>query len=136
VPTKNEKQPLSNTHPNLATEANGWDPKNFTFGSGKAVSWKCSKGHVWYARIYSITNGNGCPICANDILLTGYNDLATVNPKLALEADGWDPSQVLSGTNKKLNWKCAKCNYKWSASANQRQNHKPYKYQNKNIIFH
>ena len=40
MPTKKEKQPLSVTHPDLAKEANGWDPSSVTFGNGKKLSWK------------------------------------------------------------------------------------------------
>jgi hypothetical protein len=32
VPTKKEKQPLSVNHPELAKEADGWDPSEFTSG--------------------------------------------------------------------------------------------------------
>ena len=38
MPTKKEKQPLSVTHPELAKEAEGWDPSTVTFGSGKNSS--------------------------------------------------------------------------------------------------
>ena len=31
----------------------------------------------------------------------GVNDLATLHPEVAAEADGWDPSTVTSGSNKK-----------------------------------
>ena len=36
----------------------------------------------------------------------GINDLATLFPDVAVEADGWDPSKVISGSNKKKSWKC------------------------------
>ena len=36
----------------------------------------------------------------------GVNDLETMFPEIAKEADGWDPSEVLSGTHKKMRWKC------------------------------
>ena len=31
----------------------------------------------------------------------GINDLATLHPEIAKEADGWDTSKVLSGSSKK-----------------------------------
>ena len=37
----------------------------------------------------------------------GVNDLATLHPELAAEADGWDPSEVRAGSGKKLRWKSA-----------------------------
>jgi hypothetical protein len=51
--------------------------------------------------------GRGCPICSNHQLVVGYNDLATTHPEFAQEADGWDSTTVVAGTNKKLQWKCS-----------------------------
>ena len=34
------------------------------------------------------------------------NDLATLHPEVAAEADGLDPSTVLLGSHTKLSWKC------------------------------
>jgi hypothetical protein len=56
----------------------------------------------------------GCPICANQQLLVGYNDLATTHPELALEADGWDPRTVIAGSNKKAKWICEQ-GHRWSS---------------------
>ena len=39
-------------------------------------------------------------------LVVGINDLATLHPELAAEADGCDPSAVTAGSQKKLPWKC------------------------------
>jgi hypothetical protein len=49
--------------------------------------------------------------------------LATTHPYLATEADGWDPTEVVAGTNKKLNWKCNN-GHKWIATGNDRKNGK------------
>ena len=38
--------------------------------------------------------------------LQGVNDLATLNADLVAEADGWDPTTVIGGSNKKYRWKC------------------------------
>jgi hypothetical protein len=38
-------------------------PKDVTYGSGKKVWWKCSKGHTWETPIVSRSKGNICPIC-------------------------------------------------------------------------
>ena len=45
----------------------------------------------------------------------GINDLATLFPYVAVEADGWDPSKVLAGSHKKLPWIC-KEGHRWNAS--------------------
>ena len=52
-------------------------------------------------------------MCANKKLLVGFNDLATRYPELALEADGWDPTTIISGHTKKK-WKCAK-GHRWAS---------------------
>ena len=51
-------------------------------GCGKKVWWTCSKGHDYQATINHRSNGSGCPYCSNYKVLTGYNDLATINPEL------------------------------------------------------
>ena len=43
-------------------------PDNFTYGSGKKVWWKCSKGddHEWIVSINNRTsNKRKCPFCSN-----------------------------------------------------------------------
>jgi hypothetical protein len=114
------KRPLSETHPDLAKEADGWDPSLFTAGSAKKFLWKCKDGHKFDAIIYSRTlRGDGCPYCSGRKVLEGYNDLATTNPELAKEADGWDPSMVSSGSNKKFSWICVN-GHSWKAVLNNR----------------
>lgn len=56
---------LSTTHPFIAKEANGWDPKKVTAGHHKKVSWKCSLGHYWQASVATRTSNHGCPTCSN-----------------------------------------------------------------------
>lgn len=60
---------LATTHPLLAKE---WDfdknegltPQMVTYGSRKAVWWRCVEGHEWRSRIYSrASQGCGCPAC-------------------------------------------------------------------------
>ena len=61
----NHKPSLAETHPELATQAEGWDPTTLTSGSSIKVGWKCEFGHLWSATIASRSNGNGCPVCSN-----------------------------------------------------------------------
>ena len=112
---------LATTHPELSNWLVDADPCSITSGSGKKCLWRCDLGHITEARVYSKARGNGCPICANDVLLTGFNDISTKDPELSKDAHNWDPSKTIIGTNKKLEWKCYKCGYVWFASANQRR---------------
>jgi hypothetical protein len=110
---------LQTTHPHLAIQANGWDPRTINFGSDKVKEWVCEKGHVWTAKVMTRSAGNGCSVCANNKVLAGYNDLATTNPELAKEAFGWDPSTIIGGSHKKLQWKCS-FGHVWDALPNAR----------------
>lgn len=120
VPKKKAKLPLSKTHAKLAKEADGWDPRTISAGSGVKKNWKCSKGHNWTVKISSRTSfQTGCPICSGHKILKGFNDLKTTNPKLSKEAFGWDPTSVGKGSHKKFFWKCKK-GHKFEASIENR----------------
>ena len=110
---------LAQTHPELAAQAHGWDPAVFSRGSNKVILWKCVRGHKFKSAIGNRVKGQGCGVCAGKQVLVGENDLATVNPSLASEADGWDPSTVSPGSNKKLAWKCG-LGHKYLAVVNHR----------------
>lgn len=117
VSSKKEKLPLSVTHPELAKEADGWDPSSVTYGSDLKRSWKCALGHKWIISPNGRTakGGTNCPVCSNQQLLVGYNDLMTTHPALASQALDWDPQTVVAGTNKKLSWKCGQ-GHTWLAT--------------------
>lgn len=95
-------------------EKNTIDPRETTVGSHDKAWWKCDKGHSWKAVVFSRTRENaaGCPICTGRLVLSGFNDLATLKPKLAEE---WyqklngelTPDQVTLGSNKKVWWQCS-----------------------------
>ena len=120
---------LATSRPDIAKE---WHPtKNYpllpsevTCGSEKKVWWKCDKGHEWIASVKSRSKGTGCPYCANRKVLTGYNDLASINPRLAKE---WHPTKnlpltpqmVCANSNIKLWWLCEN-GHTWEAKIDNR----------------
>ena len=55
---------FATTHPELAAQADGWDPRTLSSGANKKRQWKCELGHKWTAVVYSRTAGNSCPSCA------------------------------------------------------------------------
>jgi hypothetical protein len=110
---------LATTHPELAAQADGWDPTTLSAGSDAKVGWICEFGHSWQAVVSSRSAGRGCPVCAGKKVLKGFNDLATTNPELAAQADGWDPTTVIAGSHKKVGWKC-KHGHKWNAAVGNR----------------
>jgi hypothetical protein len=97
----------------------GITPQDVTAFSSKKAFWLCAKGHSWVTTIGSRALGRGCPTCAGQKLLTGFNDLATINPTLC---EQWDPvrngsttpQQVLAGTEKKAFWLCLE-GHSWNA---------------------
>ena len=95
-------------------------PTDLTSGSNKKVWWKCEKGHEWQAMVCHRSSGAGCPYCAGNTFLKGYNDLQTVNPVLAAEWNydknvGLSPEDVTANNNKKVWWKCQK-GHEWETS--------------------
>lgn len=100
-------------------------PDNVKARSSVVVSWKCVNGHTWKSTISNRAGGRGCPICGNKKVETGFNDLATINPKLAKE---WHPSKngiitastVLPSSSKRVWWLCSLCGHEWSATINNR----------------
>ena len=123
---------LATVNPDLATQ---WHPSknknltssDITANSSKKVWWLCDKGHEWQAAVYSRSIGSGCPYCANfnQRVLIGYNDLLTTNPILASE---WHPTKngelspemFISGSSKKVWWRCKKCSNEWEATIRKR----------------
>jgi hypothetical protein len=97
---------LKSCHPNLAKEADGWDPTVVAPSSAKHLLWKCALGHNWTASPNNRSKGQGCPYCAGRYAITGENDLLTLRPDLAAEANGWDPSLVKVYSHQKLSWLC------------------------------
>ena len=98
--------------------------ENLSLGSKRKIWWICNKGHEWEASINNRNKGTGCPQCSGRQVIVGYNDLATVNPKLAKE---WNyekngelkPDMVMANSGKKVWWICKK-GHEWEASVKSR----------------
>ena len=94
-------------------EKNTVRPSALLPSSHDKVWWNCEKGHSWQATVFSRTRENaaGCPYCTGRLVLPGFNDLATLKPKIAEE---WyqtlngdlRPEHVSPGSNKKAWWIC------------------------------
>jgi hypothetical protein len=115
---------LATTHPQLAIEADGWDPTSLVAGSHKRVKWKCAEGHKWENSIMARSRGRGCPYCSNSYLLVGFNDFASKFPEIARQADGWDPTKYVFGSDKRLPWKC-EFGHQWETSITKRTGVEP-----------
>ena len=112
---------LLTTHPDLATQVDGWDPTTLTAGSGKVLGWKCKLGHTWRAAVSNRSKDNSteCPSCSGRRVEIGFNDLLTTHPEIAAQADGWNPIAVSKGSHRMQTWKCEQ-NHKWKATVKDR----------------
>ena len=112
---------LASLMPELAAE---WSPKNpiqaasVGIGSHKKAIWKGKCGHEWEAVIRSRASGAGCPYCSHNKVLTGFNDLDYLFPRVARE---WStanlpllPWQVTAFSNTKVWWICEK-GHEWES---------------------
>lgn len=98
------------------------NPATLLPSSHDSVWWKCELGHSWQAAVFSRTREKraGCPYCTGKKVLLGFNDLATLKPKVAGE---WHPGMngvlrpenVTLGSNKKVWWQCAE-GHVWQAA--------------------
>lgn len=102
-----------------------------SFGSShKKFKWICSKGHEWYAMVYSRTSlKRGCLRCLNTKPKKGVNDLETwclnngsFGEQLKSEWTGicedgahYKIDEVSFGSYKKFKWKCSK-RHEWLAN--------------------
>ena len=97
----------------------GFHPEKLTCSSGKKVWWKCKHGHEWQAIVANKAKGHGCPYCAGQKVVRGYNDLQTINPKLSEEwnyhkNNGLAPENMMANSSKKVWWKCNN-GHEWQA---------------------
>ena len=93
--------------------------------SNRKVWWRCEKGHSWQAAVAARTRrGSGCPYCAGRKVLAGFNDLATVEPFVAMQ---WHPTlngtlsaeQVTAGSRRSVWWQCS-LGHVWKARIHSR----------------
>ena len=106
-------------------ELNTLEPSEVALHSHKKYHWICSKcGYKWESTAYGRASGNGCPKCANNIAITGYNDLETKRPDLLSE---WNyekngdisPKKIAVNSHKKVWWKC-KLGHEWLSTVENR----------------
>ena len=97
----------------------GLNPETIPLGSHMPVWWICVFGHEWESVVYSRTGKEkcGCPVCAGQKVLSGYNDLETLYPEIARE---WDykknittPNKIRPNDNKPYWWICKDCSNGW-----------------------
>ena len=103
------------THPDLAKQADGWNPREIDFRSDEVRLWKCEMSHKWSARVSTRSKGAGCPFCSGRKVWPGFNDLQSNFPDIAIELANHDPSLVNCLSRKFFTWNCAE-GHTWQAT--------------------
>lgn len=100
-------------------------PEKVTPYSNRRVWWTCPLGHEYLATVAARTaHGSNCPYCTGRKVLPGFNDLATLEPKVAVQ---WHPTlngeltpeMVTLGSHKKIWWQCQE-GHVWKAVVHSR----------------
>ena len=108
-------------------------PDTVSYSSNKKYQWICKKcGNIWLASCNVRSKGHGCRKCGyvnaqkkkQSELIKTYGSLEKNNPELLVD---WDyeenlllPSDILSGSDKHVHWKCHICGTKWIAPPSRR----------------
>jgi len=126
------KKVLSETHPSLVEEWIGCNNAKFTpdtcvAGTNIKAKWRCKRCGGEYESYISnrALKGVGCPYCAGQKALTGYNDLETQAPDLAAEWSAKNtirPTEVTKHSKKKVYWVCPLGHDDYLMSVKQRSN--------------
>ena len=122
---------LASTHPEMAAQwhptKNGrLKPADVVAGTSRKIWWLCEAGHEWSASGNSRVRvaGPGCVVCLGQVVVSGFNDMATTHPDLAAQ---WHPtmngelkpSDVVAGTGQKVWWRCSNF-HEWRAAGSTR----------------
>lgn len=102
-------------------------PRMYTYASNKKVWWKCNVcGGEYESNIVNRTKrGSGCPFCAGQKVLKGYNDLQSQSPALAAEWSNKNiinPTDVTTHSKRKVYWVCPLGHDDYLMSVYQRSN--------------
>lgn len=109
---------LASMFPDVAAQWNytknhGFTPEACAPASNRKVWWICELGHEYQATVGARTvHGSGCPYCTGKRVLKGFNDLATIEPRVAAQ---WHPTlngaltpeMVTAGSARKVWWQCS-----------------------------
>ena len=101
-------------------------PDSVSYGSKRAIWWRCSRNHSWQAMPDNRRRGAHCPYCTGKKAAPGENDLDTLSPALAAE---WHksknymltPADVKPSSKRLVWWQCEK-GHEWTASPKMRMN--------------
>lgn len=114
---KNEREKLLEE---FAADLNGsLTPETLSYGSRRKVWWRCEKGHIWQAAVFTRKDGARCPYCVGKRPLPGVTDLAALYPHIAAQwhptrNEGKKPEDVRPSSHLMVWWMCEK-GHEWQA---------------------
>lgn len=118
---------VASEHPLMVKEwadSNKRKPCEVGYRAGLSIDWVCHLGHIWSETVAArAIYGTGCPYCSGHRVLAGFNDLATVNPEVAMQ---WHqdnelrPEDVTAGSNIRVKWLCPQ-GHEWCVPVNNRK---------------
>ena len=121
-----KKPSLAKTHPKIAAEALGWNPFQKNWSSRAQVRWQCPEGHHYSESIVErVKNGRGCSYCITKSPRKRATERSRItkvqkernleerhwtklHPKIAKQADGWDPQRIKNGSKIEKKWICSR----------------------------
>ncbi len=110
-----KKPSLLKSHPEIAAQAVGWDPKKYTAESKERLSFHCFLHSITYiSRItYRVIGIDGCHRCEWDEAFAKpdtrkVSHWTLIHPEIAAQADNWDPKRATNGSNVQRNWICSR----------------------------
>lgn len=85
-------------------------PRGKYLGSRVMMPFECRYGYIWDSTPHDVLEGYGCPYCAGQKVLIGFNDLWTTDPDIAKMISDPNVGYTISrGSNRMVSWICPKC---------------------------
>lgn len=100
-------------------------PSHVTAHSSKKYWWLGACSHEWETTIAKRSIGRGCPYCAFQKVLKGFNDLATTHPEIAktwhpIRNRDLAPDMFIGSGRDKIWWQCSE-GHEWETTINARK---------------
>lgn len=109
---------LAEVHPDVARDADGWDPARLSAGSRVEMPWRCHRcGATWTAEVRARAKGyRRCPECDSK----EHPSLVVTHPLLAAEMIApFDPADYTQGSKAKVRWR-GPVGHEWDATVGNR----------------
>ena len=98
----------------------GIKPMSEYSGYNNIIPFMCKMGHIWDSTPHAVLDGYGCPYCAGQKILVGFNDLWTTDPDIAKMLSNPNIGYEISrGSKRVVSWTCPRCGERKMSSVKQ-----------------